>query len=56
MKYKIEWTYKLKGKEGIYFTSDWLEPELAIIGGEDIEKSEKLVNLFTMMRLGSHGI
>ena len=45
MKYKIEWTYKLKGKENIYFTSDWLDSEIAIIAGEDIEKSGKVSEL-----------
>ncbi|WP_071395528.1 ribonuclease H family protein [Bacillus tuaregi] len=45
MKYKIEWTYKLKGREGIYFTSDWLDAESAIAGGEDIEKSGKASEL-----------
>ena len=31
MKYKMEWKYKLKGREGIYFTSDWIEGEIAIL-------------------------
>jgi ribonuclease HI len=45
MKYQLEWKYKLKGTEGIYFRSDWLEAELAIPGGEDIEKSGKCSEL-----------
>jgi ribonuclease HI len=52
MKYKIEWTYKLKGKEGIYFTSDWVDTELAIIGGEDIEKSGKASELIFHDEMG----
>lgn len=52
LKYKIEWTYKLKGKEGIYFTSDWLEAELAISGGEDIEKSGKASELTFFDEMG----
>lgn len=39
MKYKLEWKYKLKGTAGVYFTSDWIESELAIQTGEDLEKS-----------------
>lgn len=46
MKYKLEWKYKLKGKDAVHFTSDWLEGELALLVGEDIEKSEKAVELF----------
>ena len=45
MKYKLEWTYKIKGRDGIFFTSDWMDAELAIIGGEDIEKSGKAKEL-----------
>jgi ribonuclease HI len=45
MKYQMEWKYKLKGTEGIDFRSDWLEAELAISGGEDIEKSGKCSEL-----------
>jgi len=41
MKLKIEWTYKLKAKDPIFFTSDWLDSELAIFAGEDISKSGK---------------
>lgn len=41
MKYKLEWNYKLKGKNGVYFTSDWLETDIAIQTGEDIDKSGK---------------
>lgn len=46
MKYKIEWNYKLKGKEAVSFRSDWLEAELALIVGEDIEKTGKGIDLF----------
>ena len=52
MKYKIEWSYKLKGKENIYFTSDWLDSEIAIIAGEDIEKSGKVNELHFYDEMG----
>ncbi|MBU8879013.1 reverse transcriptase-like protein [Bacillus sp. FJAT-29790] len=45
MKYKLEWTYKKKGQEGIAFSSDWVEGELALTIGEDIEKSGKGVDI-----------
>jgi len=52
MKYQMEWKYKLKGTEGIYFTSDWLEAALAIAGGEDIEKSGKCSELIFHDEMG----
>jgi ribonuclease HI len=52
MKYKIEWSYKLKGKENIYFTSDWLDSEIAIFAGEDIEKSGKVSKLHYYDEMG----
>ena len=45
MKYKIEWAYKLKGEDPVYFTSDWLEQDLAIMTGEEIDKSGKAAEL-----------
>ncbi|WP_141434039.1 reverse transcriptase-like protein [Bacillus sp. 03113] len=41
MKYKLEWKYKLKGGQGVFFTSDWIDAELAIQSGEELEKSGK---------------
>ena len=41
MKYKLEWTYKIKGNDGVSFQSDWLDGELALQVGEDLEKSGK---------------
>lgn len=41
MKYKLEWNYKLKGKEEISVSSDWIDGEIAILLGEDIEMSGK---------------
>ncbi len=46
MKYKIEWNYKIKGKEEVSFRSDWLDAELALQVGEDIEKSGKGNDLY----------
>lgn len=54
MKYKIEWTYKLKGAEGVYFTSDWLEAEIAIATGEDIEKSGRSSELIFYDEMGQN--
>ncbi|WP_338470024.1 ribonuclease H family protein [Niallia sp. XMNu-256] len=45
MKYKLEWAYKIKGQEPIYFTSDWITQDLAIITGEEIDKSGKSAQL-----------
>ncbi|MFT8322206.1 MAG: reverse transcriptase-like protein [Bacillus sp. (in: firmicutes)] len=41
MKYKLEWKYILNKGNEAYFTSDWMSANLAIIIGEDIEKSKK---------------
>ncbi|KON87311.1 hypothetical protein AF332_11070 [Sporosarcina globispora] len=41
MKYKLEWTYKLKGNNDVQFTSDWIDGETALQAGEDIENSGK---------------
>ncbi|QED48362.1 reverse transcriptase-like protein [Cytobacillus dafuensis] len=53
MKYKLEWTYKIKGKDGVTFNSDWLEGETALLIGEDIEKSGKGTNLVYHDELGT---
>lgn len=45
MKYKIEWNYKLKGNRNVWFTSDWLDSDLALEIGDDIEKSGKVIEL-----------
>nr|WP_295971934.1 reverse transcriptase-like protein [uncultured Bacillus sp.] len=45
MKYKLEWLYKIKGTNGVYFTSDWIDGEQAILYGEDIEKSNRTSEL-----------
>ncbi|WP_445493038.1 reverse transcriptase-like protein [Niallia sp. 03133] len=41
MKYKLEWKYVLNKENETYFTSDWMTANIAIIIGEDIEKSKK---------------
>ena len=53
MKYKIEWNYKLKGKEVVSFRSDWLEAELALLLGEDIEKSGKGTDIYYYDEIGT---
>lgn len=41
MKYQIEWKYKVRGKQNVLFTSEWLHSELAIETGELLEKEGK---------------
>ncbi|PKG24066.1 reverse transcriptase-like protein [Niallia nealsonii] len=41
MKYKLEWKYRIKKGNSVYFTSDWMTLDDSIIIGEDIEKSQK---------------
>ncbi|PLR81085.1 hypothetical protein CVD25_06580 [Bacillus canaveralius] len=45
MNYKLEWKYKLKGKETVLFISDWLSGEQALRAGEEIESSGKAAAL-----------
>lgn len=45
MKYKIEWNYKLNRNQNVWFTSDWLDSELALETGLEIEKSGKAIDL-----------
>lgn len=46
MKYKLEWTYKLKGtNETVQFSSDFITGDLALQTGEDLEKTGKADNL-----------
>lgn len=45
MKYKLEWKYKLKGNPDVFFTSDWLSGDLALLTGEEIEKSGRAVDM-----------
>ena len=44
MKYKIEWAYKIKGQDPVYFTSDWIDQESAILREKRLRKREKLPN------------
>ncbi|CAM3893294.1 ribonuclease H family protein [Mesobacillus zeae] len=53
MKYKLEWKYKLKGKNPVLFTSDWMEGELALELGGDIEKSGKSAYLSFTDQMGT---
>ncbi|MBP3038954.1 reverse transcriptase-like protein [Bacillaceae bacterium Marseille-Q3522] len=45
MKYKMEWKYIIKQREGIFFTSDWLTGEEALAAGQEIEKLSKCKEL-----------
>ena len=53
MKYKLEYKYKLKGKEPVSFTSDWLEGEVALITGEELEKTGKAIEIFFTDEIGT---
>lgn len=53
MKYKLEYKYKLKGKEPVSFTSDWLEGEGALITGEELEKTGKAIEIFFTDEIGT---
>lgn len=53
MKYKLEWKYKLKGNESVLFTSDWLESELAISVGDDLEKTGKAKEILYHDEMGT---
>ncbi|KAB2333611.1 ribonuclease H family protein [Bacillus mesophilum] len=45
MKYKLEWNYKLKGSSNVFFTSDWLTGELALLTGEELAKSGRALDM-----------
>ncbi|MDP4171454.1 MAG: reverse transcriptase-like protein [Bacillota bacterium] len=53
MKYKLEWKYKVKGKEKVLFTSDMLNGEMALQTGEELEKSGKASDLYFYDELGT---
>ncbi|MDP4161920.1 MAG: reverse transcriptase-like protein [Bacillota bacterium] len=53
MKYKLEWKYKVKGKEKVLFTSDMLNGETALQTGEELEKSGKASDLYFYDELGT---
>lgn len=52
MKYKIEMNYKIKGAP-LFFTSDYMDGERALIAGDELEKSGKVMNLLFIDELGS---
>jgi ribonuclease HI len=45
MKYKLEWNYKLRGKESIFFSSDWIDGERALETAEELEKTGKAADI-----------
>jgi ribonuclease HI len=53
MKYKIEWSYKRKGKSSVLFHSEWVDGDEVIELGEEIEKSGKAAELFFYDELGT---
>lgn len=53
MKYKIEWSYKLKGNEAVLFSSDWIGTEVALRMGEELEKFAKAKDLIFYDEVGT---
>lgn len=53
MKYKMEWQYKLKGKEKIQFTSEYIAGESAIQAGDELEKIGKAADLYFYDEMGT---
>lgn len=45
MKFKLEWIYKGKENKKAVFTSEWLDPETAILIGEELDRSGRAYNL-----------
>jgi ribonuclease HI len=46
MKYRLEWKHQLKGSEKIQFSSEWVSGDIAILAGEELEKSGKASDLY----------
>lgn len=53
MKFRLEWKYQLKGSEPIGFSSDWLEGEIALRLGEDLNKLGKATNILFTDEMGT---
>ncbi|WP_174733940.1 reverse transcriptase-like protein [Mesobacillus harenae] len=53
MKYKLEWTYKLKGNKKVLFSSEWIDSELALATGDELEKSGKTADLLFYDEMGT---
>ncbi|TKC19635.1 ribonuclease H family protein [Robertmurraya kyonggiensis] len=45
MKYQIEMQYKITGNRKVLFKSDWLDAEMALLTGEQLEKSGRATDL-----------
>ncbi len=53
MKYKLEFLYKTSGNEKILLASEFIDGELAVQAGEDLEKSGKAVSLLYFDEMGT---
>lgn len=53
MKYKLEWKYRVKGNNPVLFFSDYLDSDLAIQTGEELEKSGKAIDLVYYDEMGT---
>lgn len=53
MRYKLEWKYKLKGNEKILFSSDFISAELAVLTGEELEKSGNALDILFYDEMGT---
>lgn len=53
MKYKLDWMYKINGNEKILFSSELVSEELAILAGEEIERTGKAAELTFYDEMGA---
>lgn len=53
MNYKLEWKYKLKGKDPIWFSSDWLTGEVALSVAEELGKTGKASDFLFIDEVGT---
>lgn len=53
MKYKVEMNYKIKGAAPLFFTSDFIDGDSALIAGEQLEQTGKVTNLLFVDEMGS---
>ncbi len=46
MKYRLEWNHKLKNNQKVQFSTEWVNGELAVQIGEELEASGKITDLY----------
>ncbi|XJZ25908.1 reverse transcriptase-like protein [Bacillota bacterium Lsc_1132] len=53
MKYKLEWKFNVKGHGKIQFTSEFISGELAILAGDELDKTGKAADLYFYDEMGT---